>query len=231
MLEAARGIGATHIAIIDADEIITGNLLPKMRGWCDAMAPGWMMSLPQINLRGCINTMHGSGVWAEQHTAMVFRDEPSLHWAAAHDGYQHHSRAPHGIHPARQFRPITRAGGGVMHLQMVDEKRLRAKQLAYCLHDMLRYPERRTPEQTRQYYSLAVYGCVPAWTPSKEDSWRLSREMPGLKPAPDEWWEPYRDLLPHLHADAEAWQLEECRRLVRENPQIMVGLDPYGLDL
>src|SRR5687768_3759320 len=31
MLEAARDMGATHLAIVDADEILTGNLIPQIR--------------------------------------------------------------------------------------------------------------------------------------------------------------------------------------------------------
>src|SRR5262245_25337749 len=33
MLEMARATGATHMAIIDADEIVTGNIVDKMRGF------------------------------------------------------------------------------------------------------------------------------------------------------------------------------------------------------
>ena len=229
MLIAARRYSqATHIAILDADELVTGPLVSRMRGLCESLAPGWMLELPQINLRGSIDTMHGSGVWAEQHTAVVFRDAPDLHWAAAADGYQHHARSPLGVR-WRGFRPVQRAQGGLFHLQMANERRLRAKQYHYELSDMLNFPTRRTPEQTRQYYSLAVYGVVPAWIPSAEESMALSRKINGLIGVPPSWWEPYRTLLPYLHLDAEPWQLEDCRRILREHPELGLGLDSFGV--
>jgi hypothetical protein len=112
---------------------------------------------------------------------------------------------------------------------MADEMRLRAKQFAYELSDMVRWPGRRTPEQTRRYYSLAVYGCVPSWIPAKEQSWEMARNLPGLGPVPESWWGPYADLLPHLKLDAEPWQLDYCRRMIQEHPGIQTGLDSFGI--
>lgn len=228
MMDEARRLGASHIAILDADEILTGNLVPRIRDICDSMAVGQMLELPQINVRGDIGTMHTQGLWAGQHTAVVFRDEPGLHWSADAKGYQHHHRAPHGRTFA-PLRPIGRRHGGLFHMQMLDERRLRAKQYLYQLNDVL--GGFRTPEAARQYYSLSVYGCVPATVPSAADSWEMRRTMPGLGPVPPEWWEAYRDLLPHLKPDVEPWQLDECRRILKENPGIGVGLDAFGLDL
>lgn len=230
LLDMARSAQATHLAIIDADEVITGNLVPRMRDLCAAL-PAWhMLELPQINLRGSICRMHKSGIWADQHTAIVFRDNPALHWAAAGDGYQHHARAPKGM-ALRPFRPVRRHDGGLFHLQMANEKRLRAKQYLYQLSDMARWPGRRTAEITRQYYSLSVYGCVPGWIPSAEESWRFAANMPCLCDVPAAWWDAYRSLLPHLQLDGEPWQLAECRRLIAAHPGIEQGLDPFGCEL
>jgi hypothetical protein len=234
MLSEARALGATHVAILDSDEILTGNLIPRMYDACAALIEGWMLELPQINVRGDIDTMHTTGVWAGQHTAVVFKDEPVLSWRPDHKGYQHHHRAPHG-RMFRQYRPFQRSDGGLFHLQMLDEKRLRAKQLLYQINDVL--GGFRTPEQARQYYSLSVYGCIPAQIPTAEHSWTLRRNMPGLGPIPPTWWEPYRDLLlPHLRPDTEPWQLAECRRLIHScliasGQDVTAGLDTFGLNL
>ena len=221
LLDAARSEGATHIAIIDADELVTGTVLPRMRGLCEALALGWMLELPQINPSGNVDTMIAGGIWNNQNTAMVFRDEPAARWAASGDGYQHHGRAPQGVN----WRAL-RGPAGIMHLQMLNERRLRAKQLLYCLNDTMRWPGRRTPEQTRLYYSWAVYG----WQPPQALHGVNTIKQP-TAPVPAEWWEPYRELLPNLKPDTEPWQLAECRRIVRENNGIMEGLDDFGVEL
>ena len=61
MLEMARQpeIGATHIAIIDADEIVVGTVLVPLPG------PGQMLMLPGYNLRGGIDFYHANGIWGE----------------------------------------------------------------------------------------------------------------------------------------------------------------------
>jgi hypothetical protein len=62
MLEIARGADATHIAMIDADEILSGNLIPRddgftgIRGYLlSGMTGGEIAQLPGYNLRGSLN--------------------------------------------------------------------------------------------------------------------------------------------------------------------------------
>jgi hypothetical protein len=230
MLTCARGYHqATHVALLDDDELVTGNLIPRMRGWCESLAENWALELPQINVRRGIDTMHTKGVWAEQHTLTVFRDDPRYHWKAAGDGYQHHHRGPAGA-LFRNFRGCQRKDGGLIHLQMASEERLRYKQWHYQLSDYLRWPERRTPEQLRQYYSLSVYGFVPLVRPTTYNSWRFAKEMTGLGPVPATWWEPYRDILKHLHLDAEPWQRAACREIMEQHPELAdAGFDDFGM--
>src|SRR4029077_11804069 len=52
LLNAARAACATHIALIDADEILTGNLLGSIRGMTERMPYGSILQLPGYNLRG-----------------------------------------------------------------------------------------------------------------------------------------------------------------------------------
>jgi hypothetical protein len=223
LLNDARGLGATHIAIIDADEIVTGNLLPRIRSKFEATPSGSCVELRWIQLLGGIETSISEGIWASQFATAGFPDRPEFHWSAASDGYQHHHRYPDGLpYRARRLSGIL----GLMHLQMLNERRSRAKQLLYCLNDKLRWPGRRTPEQTRLYYSWAVYG----WQPPQALHGVNTIKQP-TAPVPAEWWEPYRELLPHLKPDTEPWQLAECRRIVRENRGIMEGLDDFGVEL
>ena len=48
MLEVARKMKATHIVTIDADELLTGNLLPDIRDMIEVLSPGEVLQLPWI---------------------------------------------------------------------------------------------------------------------------------------------------------------------------------------
>lgn len=220
LLEMARACEATHIATIDADEVLTANLVPDIRAMFAACPSGATLQLPWQCLRGSIDKVHQSGVWASQFASSGFVDHPAFHWAAQADGYQHHHRHPMGK-PLMPWRPCGFSRGGLMHLQFVDDLRLKAKQYLYCLNDRLRRPkDRQTAQQVVDYYSPAVYG-----------RWRGDGYPCALGDVPVNWWEGYEDLMPHLHLDRDPWQLTECRRIVRENPGIAVGLDHFGLEL
>ncbi len=99
LLSIAREQKATHIAIIDADEILTGNLLPEaregmlathaVRTYADVYG-STILQLPGYNLRGGINRYHANGVWGNRWFSEVFADDPRLHWG----GDKFHSREP-----------------------------------------------------------------------------------------------------------------------------------------
>jgi len=218
MLEWARGKGATHLAIVDADEVLTGNLLPTIRGMVEAAPKGTILQLPWLCLRGSIHRYHTDGTWGQANVSTAFQDEPRCHWTAR-DGYDFHHRHPCG-RPVVNFRPVLHRDAGLMHLQFVSDRRLRAKQLSYCLIEKLRWPNREPVDVVRRRYSVAVYG---AENPTKQPH-ELSR-------VPAEWWAPYSNLMHYLKPDSEPWQLEECRRILAENPGIEKGLDDFGLGL
>lgn len=231
LLDCARAMGATHIAIIDADEALTGNLVAPIRTMVKSLPDGVVLELPQINLRGSLERMHTSGVWSEQHTPMVFKDDSRYCWRAAHDGYEHHHRTPQGLAAHRHARPVMRKDGGVMHFQMADETRLRAKQLLYCLNDLTRWPNRKTAEEVRQYYSLAVYGFVPADPPSWITAWEFKKKTDAATGAIGPGaWDAYRGIRGLIYLGRHPWQLTECARLIAERPEITRGLDLFGLD-
>lgn len=215
---------ATHIAIVDADELLTGPLLHTMRNHIAALPRTGILELPQICIRGELTRMHSNGVWAEQHTPIVFADEPALKWENAADGYAHHHRAPSG-RPLVPFRPIHRREGGIMHLQFLDDRRLRAKQALYKFQEVLRWPGRKTAAQINQQYGYAIYGCdIAKPVPRGDGGWQL------FAPVPAAWWEPYRELMRHLHPEAIPWQLAECQKLWAEHGAgKFAGLDLFGV--
>lgn len=222
MLEIARSDRATHVAIVDADEILTGTLLPDDRrissmasGYCALrkairdLHPNAMLKLPGYNLRGGLNRYHTNGTWGNRTFSFAFPDRPELCW----QGDRFHHREPwrsDGKQPAFQeeiiWRGGGREGGGIMHLWGASERRLHAKHQLYRLTEALRWPDKPVGN-IEQMYSWAEKGQGGADTPQ---NWKYSE-------TPESWWKPYEHLMHHLNIDAEPWQEAECRRIIAEH--------------
>lgn len=210
LLEVARKRGATHIVTVDDDEVLTGDLLPEIRSIVEEMTPGRILTLRWLCMP-TLGTYFTTGIWGDGNFVSVcFPDLPHLHWKAR-DGYDFHHRHPMG----QQFAPLRRGvSGGLMHLQFTDRRRLCAKQMLYCLTEKLRWPEREPIQNMVRRYSQAI----------NTGGERTAAVNP-------EWWQPYGALLPDLHLGAEPWQLEACKRILRDNPGIGDGLNDFGLGL
>lgn len=219
MLHVARGIGATHIAIVDADELLTGNLIDRfVDPACIAMAPqsGQIVQLPGYNLRGGINRYHANGIWGNRWFSTAFREDARLSWS----GDTFHAREPKGIE-LRPYRPIAQGQGGILHLWGSSERRLRAKSALYKITERLRWPAKPVAEIERMY-NWAVYG--------EKDSCYGTPDTWTYRDVPAEWWAPYAHLMKYLDVDAETWQIAECRRLVAEHGAARFsGLDLFGV--
>jgi glycosyltransferase involved in cell wall biosynthesis len=219
LLECARLRGATHIVTIDADEVVSSNLVPHMRAIVEDMPPGMVLQLPWITCRDSIHQQHASGLWAEQHASAAFVDSPELGWQAR-EGYDFHHRHPMG-RPCVPFKPFPHAGGGILHLQYSSRRRLLWKQYLYELTEKLRWPGREPISEINKRYAYSVYGQATP-PPNGVTSFDLT-------PVPAEWWSGYADLMQYLHVDAEPWQRAECLKILRDNPGIGEGLDDFGL--
>ncbi len=245
LLDKARAIGGTHMVIVDADEVLTGDLLMEdgvmatsysttaggkieisggARSLIRKMVYGCprdsTMELPWLCLRGSKDLVHRSGVWGEQNASMGFVDAPGLHWSSeGRGGYDYHNRPPMG-RGYIPYRPVPNRNSGLMHMQFCDPNRLRYKQLAYCLQELSRWPGRENPDQVRRKYSLSIYG--------KDGPPAMKFD---LAECPVAWWEPYGHLLVHYRPDAEPWQRQQCLDLLAANPGIEKGLDDFGTGL
>lgn len=217
LLESARAFQATHIVMVDADEILTGNLLPTIRDSITRAPAGTVTQLPWICVEatGSLpDQYYSSGMWARSQVSIAFADDPRACWKAR-DGYDFHHRHPMGI-PFVAHTPISSiAGGGLMHLQFASRRRLLAKQTLYQVTERLRWSGREPVSVVRERYSLTVREALRA---------RKS-------PVPAEWWAPYQHLTKYLDVHATPWQEEQCRAMVRENPGIEQGLDDFGTGL
>jgi len=199
MLEAARYRGATHIAIIDADEILTGNRIGSIRDSIELLATGTVLQVPLYNLRHGIGRYHSNGIWGDRWVSVAFADDPHLSWS----GDRFHHREPNGCGMVRFA--WAHGTGGVMHLWGASEKRLIAKHRMYRVTERIRWPERPVAEIERMY-SMATDGRPEMGdTPA---TWRYAN-------VPETWWAPYRDMMPqYLHLMRDPWQNAECDRLI-----------------
>lgn len=212
MLTVARQRGATHIAIIDADEVLTANLVPHVRSWVEGTPRGSILQLPLYNLRGGIDRYHVNGVWGNRIVSVAFADMPELHWG----GDMFHSREPHGARLAG-FCPIAQGEGGVLHFWGASERRLHEKHRLYRVTERLRWPGKDV-KLIERTYSMAEKGM--SWVGDTPGTWVYR----GVDPA---WYAGYEDLMAkHLHVDAEPWQKAECDRLIAEHGrERFAGLD------
>lgn len=214
VFERARALGATHFAVVDADEVPTGNLLEHggaaLRGLILQQTPHeWMAALHEICLWDSLDHWRGDPVFDDpgRHVVLGFADAPNLHWAPREDGYHLHARYPmhsRGIcNPAREWR-----GGGIMHLQFAELRRHRAKNAWYRMVERLQHPDKRSPEETNRLYN-----------------WPFETE-PELWRAPAHWWSgiPERE---HIRLGEKPWHEREIARLLER-----YGRAPFGgLDL
>lgn len=210
LLTAARELGATHVAITDADEVLTGNLLPIVRHQIELLRPGCYIEAGMPCMWRSLTEYRIDGrIWSgRQDLVLAFADAPGCSWKPI-GGYDHHHRNPLGSQRSgRLLSP-----GGVMHLQWCSWRRLTAKHAWYQMHERLRYPEK----DVRKIAFL--YGLAP-----DELGLRTSE-------APAAWWLPYADLLHHVDLAAEPWHEAECRRLLDQHGAAMFrGLNLHGVD-
>ena len=86
-LDAARELGATHVANVDDDEILTGNLLGSISDRAAAIAPGEALQLPWISVwDGLDRYRDDDSHWSRSQVHVVFALTPQTRYRAAGDG-------------------------------------------------------------------------------------------------------------------------------------------------
>jgi Glycosyl transferase family 2 len=225
MLEEARLQGATHIAIVDADEILTGNLL-NYCGLGERFYPnvpaGHCLQLPMYQLRESLDRYHANGIWGNRWLSVAFADDPRLSWS----GDAFHSREPGGM-LLKPYRPIQHGQGGSFHLWGVSERRLRAKHALYKVTERLRWPDRDVREIELTYNDWRSPEDNAAHWPEM----KRYREPWTFADVPAGWWKPYYGLMQgNLYIDAQPWQEAEVRALWwKHGAETFKGLDLFGV--
>lgn len=219
LLETARAVNATHIAIVDADEIVTANMgrFYGMRDIAINTPAGHILQLPGYNLRNGLDHYHGNGLWAQRLFSVTFRDDPSLHWK----GDRFHHREPMGGQLA-PYRPMAHGVGGIMHLWGASERRLKAKHALYKVTERLRWPSRPAAEIDRMYSMWRSPADAAAARCDSGAAWWMA-------PVPSAWWNGYESL-GQIDLDGEPWQEAETRRLIEDRgAEYFAGLDLFGV--
>jgi hypothetical protein len=209
LLTIARNYEATHIALVDADEVLCANSLPLVRGRAEVLKPGQCLTVAMHCMwRGLhqYRTDPGS-VWSNRKDlALVCCDAPRLEFATRADGYQHHARAP------RFSRAVPAPDIGVMHLQFADWRRLTAKHALYKVRERIAFP---------------------AWPASQIDSMysqALDERSIQVTATPPEWLAAYQDITQYVNFKAVPWQEGETEWLYRQHkPEMFAGLNLFGV--
>lgn len=221
MLEAARSEGATHIASIDADEMLTPNLVPKIRQTITELDRGAILSLPWLAIRpGGYYIDDRVDEWA----AFAWQDDPRFYWASAiRNGYEFHHRHPfvRGGQSYQHFvAPISASEGGLIHLQFLSSLNLLAKQALYQMQEVLRWPGKY----------LGVDDAQSQLKVARLYRHTADRLKAPLKPLPTAWGLSGYDFDHLTIASGDPWQLAECKRLIAEHGrEKFAGLDLFGI--
>lgn len=207
-LMMARFMKATHVAIIDGDEILTHNWLPRIRGAFEALKPKETLEVPMVAAWDDVDHHRvGDPTWSQSWLTLGFCDHEDLAWKPAGDGYQHHNRPPYGITKRTKFGQ--HGEGGVMHLQFANKRRLLAKHVLYRMVDHLRWPGRESVEQLNWKYDQAL-------NPSGR-----------LEEIPKDWWGDWRKEL--VSVSGVPYQEAEIAKLLAANGRTaFAGLDLKG---
>lgn len=214
LLDVGRERSGTHFFMLDADEILTANLIEPMRTHIASMQPGEAMELPWLAMWGSLDAYRDDqSVWSNNTKLFAFADTPGVAYRPLADGYDIHLQTPRNL-VKPYARPIAdQHDGGVMHLQFANRRRLLAKHAWYKMVELVRFPGRQTISEVDEKYNQAL----------NEDGLRTTNVNPA-------WWEPYAKNRAHVSLDDEPWHEREVLRLWNEHgPQAFEGLELWGL--
>jgi hypothetical protein len=213
LLERARYYGATHLLVLDSDEMLTANLLASPRQFLAIVAqlsPGDRLYLRWIQLwKSTVLQRSDVGRWNNHYKPFVFADHPSGHYSS---DFIHTERSPLNL-PGRSLKLDSRAGG-VFHFQFCDWTAVSIKHIWYQMLEILRNPIKPISE------IRAIY--------------EASLDETGLEvsPIPTDWLSYSIENLPNLMKQSEDWRRLQIRRWIADHGSARFkGINTFGLNL
>lgn len=200
MLQAGREIGGTHFIVIDADEMLSSNLLDNacLTETIRKLQPGDRLALNWIQLWKDIDEYRfDNSVWTWNYKEIIFCDDRHCSYASE---FIHTPRVPEGL-SGRSFK-LEGYSAGLLHFQFVNWRNLLIKQSWYRCLERIREPNKSIDEINQRY------------APSIDETGL------GLKPSPRIWFYGY----PFF--DRTVFDLPEEWR----EKQILGWFDQYGRD-
>jgi hypothetical protein len=199
----------THMVILDADELISADLVASIRKMIQHVGKHAAVEMPWIPICDSLTTMDATGPRSKHRTAFVFGAVQGQDWPLTRPGEYdlHRTRLPQHVKTLLQLS----GPGGLMHLQYVDLRRQRAKEVRWKMMEMMRWPGRVTPQYLNAYYDSAV------------------TERGEIVPVPVEYWAGYEQWMPLVRIGGESWEEKEAKRMWDMYPDRFKGLDLLGV--
>jgi len=217
LLLRARELGATHIAIVDADEAVTADLVPTIRDHVTALRPKQALDLRMVSPHhgqsktgASLDVARCDGIFGRANITLAFGDDPSLAWKNAEDGYCYHNRPPRGLTDRAYL--ASNDTSGVFHLQYASLLRLASKAAYYKIIERMKFPDRDASQ--------------PAALNDKYD-WTLNDDGERYTPIPDSRWAyAFGDGRAFVDLTEVPWQAYAVRALTsRLDPSVTAGLE------
>lgn len=215
LLEEGRLLGGTHFWVIDADELLTGNLLPEIHSILSSLDAGDYITLPWFPMWRSLDRYRRdrNEYWCGNRTAYGFRDHPSVRYEprGKRPGYDIHTRAP--IVPGQKRELCLKdPHHGVMHFVAAGWARLLAKAAWYKMIETVRFAD-VSAQRLNATYDRDL---------DETDLITVPVELA--------WWAPYLRWREYVQLDRPSWYEWDCQRMWREfGPEKFAGLNLWGV--
>jgi len=198
LLQAGREIGGTHFIVIDADEMLSSNLLDNacLTEAIRKLQLGDRLALNWIQLWRSIDEYRfDNSVWTWNYKEIIFCDDGHSSYTSE---FIHTPRVPEGL-TGRSFK-LEGYFAGLLHFQFAAWRNLLIKQSWYRCLERIREPNKSIVEINQRY------------APSKDETGLA------LKPSPRNWFYGYPFFDRTVFDLPEEWREE----------QILGWIDQYG---
>jgi glycosyltransferase involved in cell wall biosynthesis len=217
LLQAGREIGGTHFICIDADEMISSNLLidNQLRNTILKLQPLEALALTWVQLwRSVDYYRHDDSIWTNQQRIFIFCDDGLCSYQSE---FIHTHRTPLSLKKVFRFPTDD---FGLIHFQFVNWDNLLLKQAWYRCLEHVRNPDKSISEINYSYgrskdeIGLSRSPSKPGWLQyypffdasvyEKPDNWR--------KQQVNEWFDQYgKDYFKELDIWDVDWAIKkEC---------------------